>query len=388
MLKINYKIFVLLTLFFVPVAIVIAAGPKKVAYFDRGLWPEAVVDDQSFDRASRFEIYHFSNALGAIDLSSEKAITEFTGVKNPNLASVKEWEKIVTQRLLAAYLSSCVLNERAQLGCGSADSLSDLHGNMSVAYENFDAKYNVWKTASMSFHMRYLYEQVRLAALFPRVSSEILTFNDKEMTGFELKDREFLLTFDDGPSRNLTTEKIIEVLNDLNIKALFFVLGERLKNHKRDGDLRDVYAGHCIASHGYIHKAHPKLDTWKSSIDKTNSLIVGLFNVKPKGIWFRPPYGQRSAEMLTYLYGSSKNRNMLWNIDSQDWNRKITSEYMASRVMTLMLLWRKGVVLFHDLYDKNIEVVKVLKQFSNNASLYFKSCGDYSEIVRSSSLKD
>ena len=41
---------------------------------------------------------------------------------------------------------------------------------------------------------------------------------------------------------------------------------------------------------------------------------------------------------------------MLWNIDSQDWQAPKDASLVAGRVLTLMLLWRRGVILFHDVH--------------------------------------
>ena len=378
MFKVNQCVVIFFIAFFSKM--VVAAGPEKIAYFDRGLWPENITGEQQFDRASRFEIFQFSRALMALDYSDIDNISRFTGVKNPNKDSIQKWVTLTTHRLLGAYTASCLSQSKA-FGCDKAVSLFDLHNNMIPAYNKLGADYDGWKTASTAFHTRYLYEQVRLAALFPRVTSEILTFNDDEITGFEFADREFLLTFDDGPSKNKTTEKVISTLNKLNLNAVFFVLGENLANNSKPENLAKVYAGHCVASHGFTHKAHPRLKTWKDSINKTNNLITRLFNINADGILFRPPYGQRTVETLTYMQTTSKNRNMLWNIDSQDWNRKIKAGSVSDRVTTLMLLWRKGTILFHDLYLKNISVINTLHDFTGKADLKIKRCEEYSEQV-------
>lgn len=60
------------------------------------------------------------------------------------------------------------------------------------------------------------------------------------------------LTFDDGPSRNVTPQ-ILDILKEENVPATFFVLGSRV-------DLlpelvqREYNEGHYIANHGYSHE--------------------------------------------------------------------------------------------------------------------------------------
>lgn len=63
--------------------------------------------------------------------------------------------------------------------------------------------------------------------------------------------KEVYLTFDDGPSKNITPQ-ILEILKNEEVKATFFVLGSRVEAHpelvKQEYD-----EGHYIANHGYSH---------------------------------------------------------------------------------------------------------------------------------------
>ena len=60
------------------------------------------------------------------------------------------------------------------------------------------------------------------------------------------------LTFDDGPSKDVTPH-ILDILDKYNIKATFFVLGNRVKMYP-DIVKQEYEAGHYIANHGYSHK--------------------------------------------------------------------------------------------------------------------------------------
>ena len=355
----------------------IAAGPERVASFDRTTWPEKLNTKAAFDKASRFEIYHFVTALDEQILSNKQEITKFTNIKNVNINAVMEWKKLATKRLLNAFIAACQSsNEQVNLAeCNNINSITAIKNNMEAAYLNLPPSFDRWKTSSMAFHKRYLYEQVRLAALFPRITSEILTLDDSEMTGFEMKDREFLLTFDDGPSskKGKNTGDIINLLNQSGLNAIFFVLGERFATLTQKQS-KALYKNQCVGSHGYTHKAHPKYKKWKSSLDDTLTLITDKLDVPSNHIWFRPPYGQRSNEIIDHLKQQNAQGVMLWNIDSQDWNRKLDSKEVTDRTTTIMLLWRKGVILFHDLYAKNIATVNNLHTLGENTALTYVNC--------------
>ena len=64
------------------------------------------------------------------------------------------------------------------------------------------------------------------------------------------EDKIAYLTFDDGPSAN--TNKILEILDQYNIKATFFVVGPSYKL-KNDLLIKIVQSGHELGIHSYQH---------------------------------------------------------------------------------------------------------------------------------------
>lgn len=59
------------------------------------------------------------------------------------------------------------------------------------------------------------------------------------------------LTFDDGPSKNVTPQ-ILDILKREEIKATFFILGSRAELYP-ELVKREYEEGHYIANHGYSH---------------------------------------------------------------------------------------------------------------------------------------
>jgi len=215
--------------------------------------------------------------------------------------------------------------------------------------------YPKWMSEEQQFYNEYVLEQFRLAALFPHPTSEILRVTDSELMGDELPDRTFLLTFDDGPTVvGGQTDQITKWLRLNHVPATFFVLygslRQRLTTTSVEG-ISALYAGMCVGSHGKYHKPHPSLPTWKESIDDTSALISTTLSSPIFRIPFRPPYGQLDNRIGQYLKSVGMT-TVLWNIDSQDWNSKMPLERVSDRVSTLMLLWRRGIVLFHDTHSK------------------------------------
>ena len=72
------------------------------------------------------------------------------------------------------------------------------------------------------------------------------------------QEKKIFLTFDDGPDPEVTP-KVLDVLDEYQVKATFFCLGDRIRQHP------DVFReiknrGHGIGNHGYKH-----LDGWKTA---------------------------------------------------------------------------------------------------------------------------
>ncbi|MGQ7956336.1 polysaccharide deacetylase family protein [Pseudomonas sp. SP16.1] len=342
-----------------------AAGPERVASYDRSLWPEAIDSPARFDAASRQEILAFVRVLQRTPLDGRDALSGFTGVKAPNLASVQRWLEQTRQRLLANYRAA---------GAAAEDWTALVAASTQPVAAPADVR---WQAAAERFHATYLYEQVRLAALFPAITSEIDRLDERELSGDELQDRQFVLTFDDGPSANRETERLQQWLQGEGIGAFFFVLGENLRRRAAKQplpSLAPLYAGQCLASHGYRHVAHQKLEHWQDSLERTRQLIEQVRPAEPAmGLWFRPPYGQRNPELVAYVQARG-GRVVLWNIDSQDWNAKLQPAAMQDRLITLMLLWRKGIVLFHDIHPKARQVLPELQRFMRGGGLTLQDC--------------
>lgn len=64
-------------------------------------------------------------------------------------------------------------------------------------------------------------------------------------------EKEAFLTFDDGPTKGITSE-ILDILKQKQVKATFFVIGKMAESNK-DILLREKEEGHAIANHSFSH---------------------------------------------------------------------------------------------------------------------------------------
>lgn len=356
-----------------------AYGPETVAFSDRSLWPETIDSTTAFDRASRAEILVFAAALAEVAEQDAAALKAQLNIKQADLVSVARVRNQLTAHLLKNWQIALATCADADIACVKITTPDELLAAARTFGHKLPDSYRIWHEKALLFHKNYAGELIRLAALFPKVSSEIDTFSALEHNGFELPDRHFLLTFDDGPSDlNGHTDALLALLTKSNLHASFYMLGERLQTRLRQSDpaaLVKIYQGQCAAMHGWQHQSHAKWDKWQNSITDTRDLVKSTFpqSYQP---WFRPPYGQRRSDSGDFF---SKNglQVALWNIDSQDWNSRVSGEDAAQRIMTLMLLWRRGVILFHDIHPKALVAVPWLLDHTRQTGVVWQDCREY-----------
>jgi peptidoglycan/xylan/chitin deacetylase (PgdA/CDA1 family) len=357
-----------------------AAGPDVVAFANRSLWPETLDSSMSFDRASRAEILVFSAMLDEAAELDHAALLAQLHTRQLNSISVDLVRNRLSANLFANWqAASASCSDRAEQFCYKINSTVELVAAGKELAKTLPAPYRGWLENARKFHADYVRELLRLAALFPNTSSEIGTFSPLERTGFELADRHFLLTFDDGPSeRNGNTDSLLAALPKSGPHAMFYMLGERLQARLLQDDpkaLANLFQGHCAAMHGWRHQSHAKWEKWQSSVTDTRDLVKITFPGQYRP-WFRPPFGQRREDSGEF-FAKSGVQVALWNIDSQDWNNRMGGAAAAQRVLTLMLLWRRGVILFHDIHPKALTAVPWLIEQTRHSGVIWADCREY-----------
>ncbi len=137
----------------------------------------------------------------------------------------------------------------------------------------------------------------------------------------EYKHRVYL-TFDDGPSLN--TQKILDILDQYDVKATFFVLGRELEAELKM--LPEITKrGHSIGMHSFSHKysdIYRSLNTFKVDYIKIRDLIYERTGVESK--LYRFPGGSSNQvsnlDMQVFIdyLGEQGVTYFDWNADSGD----------------------------------------------------------------------
>jgi peptidoglycan/xylan/chitin deacetylase (PgdA/CDA1 family) len=180
------------------------------------------------------------------------------------------------------------------------------------------------------------------------------------------------LTFDDGPTLKATS-KILDILNEENIKASFFVVGKHVKEHP-ELVKRSYEEGHYIANHGYNHdnsKLYKNSESFISEVKNTDieiSNAIGIDNYCSH--IFRFPYGYMSAKNKTQKKEAVKllsNMNYTyidWNCLNNDSVKKYSNCQLLNNLKKSAKNKGTLVILMHDTSDVN-DTPSILKDSIN-----------------------
>ena len=182
---------------------------------------------------------------------------------------------------------------------------------------------------------------------------------------FDTDRKEIFLTFDDGPTPEITSF-VLKQLKQYNAKATFFCIGKNIENHPEIFH-QILSEKHSVGNHTQNH-----LNGWKTkninyleSVLKCGDVISNLADKTKESKLFRPPYGRikksQAKEILKRGY-----RIIMWNVLSADFDKSISKEKCLENV--LKNTKKGGVIVFHDSLkaSEKLQFVlpKVLEEFS------------------------
>ncbi|WP_032633532.1 polysaccharide deacetylase family protein [Pseudomonas syringae] len=357
-----------------------AAAPV-VATIDRSVWPERLETPALFDVASRAEILAFAHELSLSEKLGEEGLKQRLGLRFVNVPSLNVVRHRLWLRLLENYQNAQKSCEEDANFCVLVEDMEQLRQRADEYQVSNDSFYAGWARPSEVFHQRYLNELLFMAALFPQTSSEIERYNSDEMSGDEMPDRTFMLNFESGPSpADGGTDWLADFMRQQKMTATFFVLGKNLQERLDStsvANLQALYRQQCVGIQGWEYRSHSQWLDWQDSVQRSTALVQHVLadNFVPL---FRPPYGHRRADSGDF-FRAQHLRVSLWNIDAEDDNGRLTAEQIQDRVLTLMLLWRKGTVVFHDVANKAQSALPLLLANTAQSELIWEDCRNISE---------
>jgi peptidoglycan-N-acetylglucosamine deacetylase len=174
------------------------------------------------------------------------------------------------------------------------------------------------------------------------VSSEFERLSQSE-------DKEIVLTFDDGPDPKYT-ESILEILKQYQVKASFFVIGNKAINNQ-DIVERIYQDGHEIGNHTFSHPKTNEMsdEQLKLELNSTQRIIQGITGRTTS--LYRSPFGDEEAKYMQSHFQKLQDVTQMgyitvnYDIDSKDWKLR-DSEAIVKNVLNQAS--SGDIILLHD----------------------------------------
>lgn len=169
------------------------------------------------------------------------------------------------------------------------------------------------------------------------------------------------LTFDDGPVAGVT-DFILDILEENNARATFFLIGARLKKEENCAILPHMLAIGCeIGNHTYNHD---RLKNYsgrfqKKTEQRVNDAVFEITGFKPTSL--RPPGGMTGNMVIKYA-GEIGMSVILW---SQSGNvHETRPQKIADNVLKQSVNGRElqngDIILLHDTKPSMVEAMRIL----------------------------
>ena len=169
--------------------------------------------------------------------------------------------------------------------------------------------------------------------------------------------KKLALTFDDGPDEQYT-QQILDILQQYNVHATFFMVGEQLD--RNPALARAVHeAGHEIGNHTQTHPFLAELDVAaiRSELTQMEDRIVRVTGAKP--VTFRPPYFSANDTVFEVVVNEFRYKPIgAVNLAAQDWDSPGTPHIVDK---TMESVCDGGIFIFHDGYGDRSQTVEAIR---------------------------
>lgn len=164
------------------------------------------------------------------------------------------------------------------------------------------------------------------------VQTNMKDINPKIIDRFKTTEKELVLSFDDW-ANDYTISTVLDILNQHQIKANFFLIGSGVE--KTPQLARLIYEnGHEIASHSYNHEVVTDMEALalQRDIVKNDKILSDALQVKPLN-YFRPAQGLIDDETARLISSTGVEYIILFDVASHDWNLDLTEDEVFQRVI-------------------------------------------------------
>ena len=187
------------------------------------------------------------------------------------------------------------------------------------------------------------------------------------------------LTFDDGP-RDGTTDKILDILKEKDVKATFFVT-----SNGSDDLIRRAYnEGHSLGIHTSSHRydlIYASIDNYYNDLNIVENRIFNITGKKTNLIRFpggssntiSKKYSQGIMSTLTKDVISKNYQYYDWNIDSTDAVYNSSKNDIYNNVINNISKDKYNIILMHDTKNKTVEVLPMIIDYAKSNGYNFKT---------------
>jgi polysaccharide deacetylase family sporulation protein PdaB len=194
-----------------------------------------------------------------------------------------------------------------------------------------------------------------------------ISYGDRNVKGVAI-------TFDDGPHKDFAG-KILNILEEYDVKATFFVVGKMVKINPSLVEAISA-AGHEIGSHTFNHFDMTTLD--KDGIVKELQMVkddVRKITGHKINI-FRPPYGRYNSRVLD-IANELGYTMVLWQINSGDYG---CDDYRKIKQRILNNVRSGDIILMHSGVPATIEALPQILSVLKKKGFSFFSISELIEI--------
>ncbi|WP_018688896.1 polysaccharide deacetylase family protein [Ahrensia kielensis] len=172
----------------------------------------------------------------------------------------------------------------------------------------------------------------------------------------KLRNKEVILTFDDGPAPG-KTERVLNALDQHGIKATFLMVGQMAKANPALAK-RVAQQGHAIGSHTYNHDNLAK-QSFSSAIDNIRRGERAVRAATGSEVaFFRFPYLSHTSKLRDHL--ASRGTVVLdVDVDSKDYF-KVSPAHVVEQTMKRLHTKGNGIILLHDLHNRTATMLPTL----------------------------
>ena len=142
---------------------------------------------------------------------------------------------------------------------------------------------------------------------------------------------------------NEDTQQLIDILNEYNVKATFFLVGDWVDRYPES--VKQLYeAGMEIGNHSNDHAHFTKLseDSIVSNVQACNDKIKAITGTSPT--LFRCPYGEYDDHVISTINNMGMHV-IQWEVDSLDW-KALSAEDIYERITSKVSAG--SICLFHN----------------------------------------